>query len=98
MEAASGEEGLAHARRMSPDIIVLDLVMPGLQGTEVLERLAADTATREIPVVVLTATQLDDSDRRALERMVAAIVSKDTLAPGHEGSGLTHTLARLGLA
>jgi CheY-like chemotaxis protein len=98
VEAASGEEGLAQARRMPPDLIVLDLVMPGLHGPEVLDRLAADTVTREIPVIVLTATQLNDPDLRRLESMAAAIVSKDTLAPDHEGDGLTHTLARLGLA
>ena len=96
-EATTGEEGLDEARRAPPDLIILDLVMPGMPGSDVLTRLAADAATREIPVVVLTATELDDLERRGLEAHAAAVVSKATLTgAGHE-SGLTETLARLGL-
>jgi CheY-like chemotaxis protein len=98
VEAVSGEEGLTQARHVSPDVIILDLVMPGLQGPEVLDRLAEDPATREIPVILLTASQVDDPDRRRLEGRVAAVVSKDTLAGDHEDRGLTYALARLGLA
>ena len=98
VEAVDGEQGLAEARRMRPDVILLDLVMPDLRGTEVLERLAADESTREIPVVLLTATHLDELDRRALVDRTAAIVSKDALASSDQDSALTHALARLGLA
>ena len=97
-EAATGEEGLDRARRAPPDLIVLDLAMPGMPGSDVLAELAADAATREIPVVVLTAAALDDLERRALEARAAAVVSKDTLARAEHESGLTETLARLGLA
>jgi signal transduction histidine kinase/CheY-like chemotaxis protein len=96
-EAGTGEDGLDLARRAPPDLIILDLAMPGLPGTDVLARLAADAATREIPVVVLTATELDDLERRSLEARAAAVVSKDTLARAEHESGLTETLARLGL-
>ena len=98
VEAINGEQGLAEARRMQPDVILLDLVMPDLRGTEVLERLASDESTREIPVVLLTATHLDERDRRALVDRTAAIVSKDALASSDQDSALTHALARLGLA
>jgi CheY-like chemotaxis protein len=98
VEAASGEEGLAQARRVAPDVILLDLMMPGIRGSDVLERLAEDGATRSIPVVVLTATPLDDLERRQLEDRAAAVVSKDVLARGGTDSGLTETLASLGLA
>jgi CheY-like chemotaxis protein len=71
--------------------------MPGMPGSDVLTQLAADAATREIPVVVLTATELDDLERRGLEARAAAVVSKATLARAEHESGLTETLARLGL-
>jgi signal transduction histidine kinase/CheY-like chemotaxis protein len=97
-EAASGEDGLAQARRAPPDLIILDLVMPGMSGAEVLTRLAADPVTREIPVVVLTSTELDNSGRSSLQARAAAVISKDTLARAEDESALTETLARLELA
>ena len=54
--AASGEEGLALARALSPDIITLDLLMDGMDGYEVLNRLKADPATAQIPVVLISMT------------------------------------------
>ena len=73
--------------------------MPGLPGEDnaSLAQLAADAATREIPVVVLTATELDDLERRSLEARAVAVVSKNTLGRTEDESGLTETLARLGL-
>jgi len=56
LEAADGAEGLTLATEERPDCLLLDLAMPGLSGFEVLERLQADPRTREIPVIVLTAT------------------------------------------
>jgi signal transduction histidine kinase/CheY-like chemotaxis protein len=97
-EAATGEEGLDRARRAPPDLIVLDLAMPGMPGSDVLAELAADSATREIPVVVLTGAELDDLERRALETRAAVVVSKETLSRAEHECGLTETLARLGLA
>jgi CheY-like chemotaxis protein len=55
LEAADGETGLEMASSERPDLILLDVMMPGLDGWEVARRLAADPATREIPVVFLTA-------------------------------------------
>ncbi|MHB8766660.1 MAG: response regulator transcription factor [Deferrisomatales bacterium] len=51
----SGAEGVELARRLVPDIVLLDFSLPDLDGGEVLRRLKADDATRAIPVVVLTA-------------------------------------------
>jgi len=75
-EARGGEDGLRRARDDRPDAIVLDLVMPDLSGFDVLERLRAETATRDVPVVVVTSKVLDDAERRRLEGLGAAIVSK----------------------
>lgn len=53
--ALTGEEGLAQANRLAPDLILLDQMMPGLDGIEVLRRLKDGERTQRIPVVILTA-------------------------------------------
>lgn len=60
--ATNGTEGLAVARRDKPSLIVLDLMLPGLSGLEVMEQLRADPATSRIAVLMLTARR-DESDR-----------------------------------
>lgn len=53
--AATGEEGLKFSKSEKPDLIVLDLMLPGVDGLDVTRRLKADDATRKIPIVMLTA-------------------------------------------
>jgi two-component system phosphate regulon response regulator PhoB len=53
--AASGEAGLQAARAERPDLVLLDLMLPGMDGLEVCRRLRLDEQTREVPVVMLTA-------------------------------------------
>jgi two-component system phosphate regulon response regulator PhoB len=60
--ATSGPEGLAVARRDKPSIIILDLMLPGLSGLEVMEELRSDSSTSRIAVLMLTARR-DESDR-----------------------------------
>jgi CheY-like chemotaxis protein len=55
VEAADGREVLAVARDIRPDLIVLDVMMPGMSGIEVLDQLRADTELSATPVVVITA-------------------------------------------
>jgi DNA-binding response OmpR family regulator len=55
LEAADGPTGLAHARNDGPDVILLDVMMPGLDGWRVAEQLLVDPGTRKIPIVFLTA-------------------------------------------
>ena len=54
-EAADGLEGIEQAREVGPDVILLDVMMPGLDGWQVAEQLLDDPATNEIPIVFLTA-------------------------------------------
>jgi len=54
--AYDGEEALAQIRAQRPDLILLDLIMPGMDGFQVLEALDADQAMRDVPVVILTAS------------------------------------------
>src|SRR5204862_5633482 len=55
LEAADGPSGLERARTSLPDVILLDVMMPGLDGWQVAEELLEDERTRSIPVVFLTA-------------------------------------------
>ena len=63
LEATNGEEVLEQARRLHPDIILLDVVMPGLDGFEVCQRIKADPATQDITVIHLTGLGRDAKDR-----------------------------------
>ena len=63
--AATGREILEKVRCHPPDIVVLDLSMPGLDGWTVCRVLKADQATKAIPIIVLTAHALDDSEASA---------------------------------
>lgn len=53
-EADGGEEGLRCVRTNPPDLVLLDLVMPGVDGLEVCRRLRNDTTTREVPIIMVT--------------------------------------------
>jgi CheY-like chemotaxis protein len=64
VEAADGDESLELARRVQPDLIVLDMMMPGRSGIDVLQKLRADPRFARTPVVMLTA-RARESDREA---------------------------------
>ncbi|MEL6828488.1 MAG: response regulator, partial [Pseudomonadota bacterium] len=65
--AQSGESAIERAAREMPDIILLDVMMPGMDGYEVCRRLKANTKTRHIPIVMLTALTDRDDRLRGLE-------------------------------
>jgi two-component system, cell cycle response regulator DivK len=67
LEAQSGEEGLLIARERLPDVILMDIGLPGIDGWETTTRLRRDEATRGIPVIALTAHALSEHRMRALE-------------------------------
>ena len=62
VEAANGIDALATAQSQMPDLIVLDVTMPGMSGFDVCARLKSDIATQQIPIILLTA--LSDVDHR----------------------------------
>jgi CheY-like chemotaxis protein len=78
-EALSGEDGLAMARSDPPDVVVLDLLMPGLDGWQVLAGLRAEASTRHVPVLVVTSAALDDHTRERLLSDADALLSKADL-------------------
>ena len=74
-EAKDGAEALEEVRRKRPSLVLLDVMMPGVDGWSVAEQLAADTDTRDIPVVFLSARAASEDRLRAQElRAVGYIV------------------------
>ncbi|QIG41463.1 response regulator [Nocardioides anomalus] len=67
LTAPHGSAGLEMARHHTPDAILLDMMMPDLHGLEVFERLQADAATKDIPVVLVTALMNVPGTRPAWE-------------------------------
>jgi CheY-like chemotaxis protein len=80
LKAGGGQEGIAIAKSRLPSLILLDLMMPGVSGFEVVEALRADEATRSIPIMVLTAKVLTEEDKKALNGHVAAIFERNSVA------------------
>ena len=74
--AASGEEGFELAKSKSPSLILLDLMLPGIDGLEVFKLLKADSHTRAIPVIMLTAKNSDIDQVVGLELGAADYISK----------------------
>lgn len=74
--AADGREGLAAAAATAPDLILLDVMMPGMDGFEVCQRLKADAHTRAIPVIMLTALSDKNSLVRGLDSGADEFLSK----------------------
>ena len=74
--AFNGSEGLALAKLNKPDLIILDMMMPRMDGTEVRKKLAADPATKGIPVIHLTAVGDFDTQHRALDDGVVDYIVK----------------------
>jgi len=78
--AVDGEEALASARARTPDLILLDLIMPKVQGFEVLRRLKEDPSTRDIPVIVLSNLGQESDVQRAVLAGAAGYFVKSNLS------------------
>jgi signal transduction histidine kinase/DNA-binding response OmpR family regulator len=81
--AYSGEEGLRVACESAPDVIILDLMMPGLSGFDVAESLKEDPRTANIPILVLTSKEISSEDRANLCSKVSSFVQKGHSAREH---------------
>ena len=78
-EAADGETALATAAQEQPDVILLDMILPKISGTDVLRRLRRDASTTAIPVVMLTGIANDDELRAAFAAGPNRCLLKDNL-------------------
>jgi DNA-binding response OmpR family regulator len=74
--AAGGDDALAKAREVDPDVILLDLMMPGVTGWDLARRLKDDATTSAIPLIFLSARTQEEDRRRGQELGVATYVSK----------------------
>ncbi len=90
LQAASGRECLDLATTRRPDVILLDMMMPGMDGSEVLNELASDPGTKDIPVIFLSAVSETEDRVRALDGGAVDFITK----PAHP----REMLARVGAA
>jgi len=77
-EASNGEQAVAVARQQRPDVLLMDVRMPVLDGIDATRRIAGEEATRAVRVIVLTTFDLDDYVYRALRAGASRFLLKDT--------------------
>lgn len=78
--AYDGASGLAMIREKRPDMVLLDLMMPGMDGFEVVEAVKKDPEICHIPIVILTAKDLTGADRERLNGKVSTLIQKSTVS------------------
>ena len=76
MQAVDGDQGLELAAGRRPDLILLDISLPGIDGWEVLARLRADARLRPIPVIAVTAHAMTGDEEKALQRGCTDYITK----------------------
>ena len=76
IEAVTGEEGLAMAEAEVPELILMDIQLPGMDGYEVTRRIKANPALSHIPIIAVTSYALSGDDQKALEAGCDAYVTK----------------------
>jgi DNA-binding response OmpR family regulator len=74
--ASRGDEALRRAREAVPDVVVLDIMMPGVDGFDVLRQLKEDPASRDVPVILLSARSQDEDRLRGYALGVEVYVTK----------------------
>lgn len=80
LRARDGEEGLKMARSNPPALIVLDLLLPGINGFEVVDRLRHDPLAGKVPILILTSMRISSADRARLAGAVWRIAEKGSLS------------------
>jgi signal transduction histidine kinase/CheY-like chemotaxis protein len=80
LRAAGGPEALQLARQEQPALVILDLLMPGMDGFDVVEALRADPLTAQIPIVILTSKSLEAADLARLNSQVAHLANKGSFS------------------
>jgi CheY-like chemotaxis protein len=81
LEAGDAEHGIAIARDHSPDLILMDIQLPGIDGVEALARLRADELTARIPVVALTALAMKEDRERFMSAGFDGYLEKPLSVP-----------------
>ena len=76
VEAVTGEDGVRLARERRPDLVLMDIQLPGINGIEALQQLRADPATAAIPVIAVTASVMQHDRKRIMDAGFDAYVGK----------------------
>jgi two-component system, cell cycle response regulator DivK len=76
IEAITGEDGVRMARDLAPDLILMDLQLPGIDGAEALRRIRAEPQTRQVPAVAVTAFAMPEDRQRAFDSGFNGYVAK----------------------
>ena len=76
MEAENGEQALAAVAKLRPDLILMDIQLPGIDGYEVTRRIKADPALRSIPIIAVTSYALSGEEQKARAAGCDAYVPK----------------------
>src|SRR5512133_3844311 len=90
--AKDGWEGLTMARQKLPDLIVSDLTMPGIDGFGLVEELKLDPRTKNIPVVVVSAKDITEDERKRLNGHIQAVYQKGSLPTRKFVDQVIHTI------
>jgi CheY-like chemotaxis protein len=80
MLASGGQEAIDLARSSKPDVVVLDILMPEVNGFDVVDALQAGETTKGIPIMVLTVKHLTEADTERLHGHVTTILKRDATA------------------
>jgi DNA-binding response OmpR family regulator/anti-sigma regulatory factor (Ser/Thr protein kinase) len=94
LRAYGGREGIELARRFHPDLVLLDVLMPDMSGIEVVESLKGEEATASIPVIIVSAKQLDEREREQLNGLVLSVVNKQEFNHGRFIGEVRRALSR----
>jgi CheY-like chemotaxis protein len=79
--AANGQEGILKAKSEQPTLIMCDMIMPGMNGMQVLDTLKTDESTKKIPVVMLTNMAADEDVKAALDKGAVKYIVKSNMDP-----------------
>jgi len=90
--ALDGVEGLAAIEAERPDVLLLDIMMPRLDGFGVIERLRADLKTRDLPIIVISVKELTDEETMRLKESVTLIMRKQGFNGEHLMQEIRHIL------
>lgn len=92
LRAAGGEEGVRLVRRERPSVVLVDLLMPEVDGFAVVERLRQDPVVADVPIVVLTAKEMTRADHERLSGRISFLARKGAFRPAE----LADLVARVG--
>ncbi|RME69978.1 MAG: response regulator [Chloroflexi bacterium] len=79
IEAANGQQGVEAAKKYKPDLIIMDLMMPIMDGATAIEEIRKDPALKDIPILVLSAYTRGDQAQRALDAGAQELLSKSLI-------------------